>query len=687
MLRIPRVRAMIPAELWHREMGKVVRAILLALAVVWTFGGAVAARAEPHPLRDHDVEAYKAAFKSANSNHWSEAKAEAARATDKILAKVIDWLYVVRATTDASFDTIAAFLERNPDWPKPEAVREHAEDAMPDDMPPGRVRRYFERFPPRSATGRIRYAEALLATGEERKGLELLRQAWINGNLGEKQAQIFLKKHRHQLRPEDNVARLDRLLWDGQERAAHAMLRRVDKGHAALGLARLQLQAMGGGVDYAIRRVPRELLSDPGLQFDRLRWRRRKGLDDEARAILMHPPADLVRPELWWQERAIQVHHAIAQGYVTDALRLAEHHGQKPGTSAYADAEWLAGWIALRQLREPALAFKHFANMTNAVRYPISRARGAYWEARALNAMGKTKEASADYAAAARYDTTYYGQLAALRLDPTSRPTLPPALHPTADQRDAFNAREMVRVVRALGQLGEEDLKEVFIKRLGVLARTPEDAELVADLAIEQTRPDLAVRLARQTWHSEMPLTAHGYPVRPLPSAISAEGALVLAVIRQESAFDIRAVSSAGALGLMQLMPATAKKTANGLGISYATNRLTEDPDYNVRVGSAYLAKLLDDFGGNYVLALAAYNAGPSRVHQWMHDNGDPRSPQVDMIDWIEMIPFDETRNYVQRVLEALQIYRGRLDGKKVELGLEQDMGRSLRVQVPVGDH
>lgn len=637
--------------------------ILAIIGMLGVLAGA-SAWADSPSLSAQDIETYKSAFRAADSNRWSEAVNRAAQAHDKTLAKVIQWLRMVRPSTDASFDEITRFIERNPDWPKPDAMRQHAEDAMPDDMPPAQVRAYFERHAPLSATGKIRNAEAVLAGGDRRQGLELLRKAWIEGNLGERQWQIFLAKHRHDIRPEDNIARLDRLLWDGQVHAARTMMRRVDRAHALLAEARLRLQEVSGGVEYAVRHVPAELLHDPGLEFDRLRWRRIKGKDEDARAILMHPPANLVRPTMWWRERNIETHRALSQGYITEALRLAERHEQRVGTPPYADAEWLAGWIALRMLRDAKLALPHFSAMADAVRYPISRARALYWQGRALEAMGKSEGAKKAYSDAATYTTTYYGQLAALQIDPAARPVLPPPPSPTAQQRAAFNNEELVRTIRALGQIGEEDLKEVFIKRLGALAHTPDEAALVADLAVSETRADLAVRLARQTWHGEMPLSEHGYPVRALPHSIEAERALVLAVIRQESAFDERAVSRAGALGLMQLMPATARKMASGLGLGYASHRLTNDPDYNVKVGSAYLSGLLDDFGGNYILALAAYNAGPSRVRQWIRDNGDPRSTQVDVVDWIEMIPFDETRNYVQRVIEALNVYRERLSSR-----------------------
>ncbi|HUC61973.1 MAG TPA: lytic transglycosylase domain-containing protein [Alphaproteobacteria bacterium] len=655
------------------------------VALRWALIGALAAaawagpaaRADEPSLSVHDRLVYRAAFKAASVDHWVEAKRLAGEGEDKLLAKVIDWMFLENQATAATFDATSAFIAQNPTWPMIDRMRARAEASMPDTMTPAQVRAWFETYPPLTATGDIRYGDALVAGGDMARGMALLRKAWIDGNLGEVQAEQFLKKDGRYLRPEDNLARLDRLLWDGQTAAAHAMERRVDSAHAALAEARIRLLNMAGGVDYALRRVPERLKDDPGLLYDRLRWNVRKNHDDEARAILAHAPADLGRPELWWQERQTEVHRALLSGFVTDALRLAEENGQAPGTPSYADAEWLAGWIALRQLHDPALALAHFRAMAQSVRYPVSLARASYWEARALDALGKSDDAVKDYTAAAQYGVTYYGQLAALRLGRDLRPTLPPPPVPAVYVREAFDGRQMVRVVIELGQLESDAVDSVqgdFIKRLAALSSSPDEAVLVGDLALQETRPDLAVRLARLNWHNEGPLAAFGYPLRSLPRSITPEAALVLAVIRQESAFDERAISRAGALGLMQLMPATARKIAAGLGLHFGAHLLTADPNYNIKVGSAYLASLLNAFGGNYVLALAAYNAGPSHVHQWIREEGDPRTAQVDAIDWIEMIPFDETRNYVQRVLEALQVYRARVPGAEAG-NLATDMG------------
>jgi soluble lytic murein transglycosylase len=660
---------------------KVLAASVLLMAAGWA--GAAAAEAR---LSIQDTGFYRSAFKAAHTGKWAVALSTAAHAHDPALAKVLRWYYLDQSGSGASYDEIESFIERSPDWPGPKTLQERAEEALPDDMAPAAVRAIFERTPPVSPDGKIRYAEALLASvapADQAAGLDLLRKTWVEGNFGDRQELIFLFKHRAQLRPEDDTARLDRLLWDGQLKEARSSEHRVDADHAALAEARIKLQNMEIGAEATADAVPPSLQNNAGLSFDRLRFYQRATMDEQARQILFHAPADLVRPDAWWQQRATAVRRAFGKGYYSEALRLAENHGQAIGTPGYADAEWLAGWIQLRLFKEVPSALRHFEAMAHSVQYPASKARGDYWIGRAEAESGNSRAAQDAYQAAAHYSATYYGQLAALRLDPEARPILPPTPAVSPVQRATFEGTDMVRAVHELGQIGEDDLQEVFIKRLGALAHSPEEGELVADLAAKSGRPDIAVRLARQTWHGELALVAHGYPMHSLPSSLAAESALVLAIIRQESAFEVKAVSHAGALGLMQLLPTTARKTAAALRMKFNNAKLTHDPDYNIRLGSIYLSQLINDFDGDYALAVAAYNAGPSRVRDWIRDNGDPRTQAADVIDWIEMIPFEETRNYVQRVIEGLNVYRARL-GVRGSGSMFVQGGASGRTSVPL---
>ena len=652
---------------------RVIFRALCAGAVVVLAAAAVPAHSAP--LSKQDERIYREAFAAATERKWSYAEALAAKAQDDTLAKAITWLDMSQPDSAQSFETRAAFAEENPDWPNGDTFRQYAEESMDDSSSESAVIAWFQGHDPISAHGRVRFGEALQRTGNAAKAREVFRKAWIEGNFPLSEEHTFLSRHKDALRPEDNVARLDRLLWDGHYDAAKRMLGRVDRGHQALAEARRRLHEMEGAVDWAMRRVPADLQNDPGFLYDRLRWRRRKDMDEAAREILDHPPANLVRPEAWWAERAIIARRELAMGNISVAYRLASHNGLTDGP-AVPEAEWLAGWIALRFLQEPATALKHFTRAYEAARYPITQARGAYWAGRAAELI-KDKPGLAQewYGRAAENVTTYHGELAAHRLDAKKGLALPADPQPTPEDSARFEHRELVTVVRQMAQIDEEERIRPFVLRLLELAQDPGEVALVGQLAVDENRPDVAVTVAKRAIRNGVVLIAPGYPVpHQPPEGDDPEGALLLAIMRQESAFDTLAESSAGARGLMQLMPATAKQMAKNLGVNFSHKRLHSDPDYNVKLGAAYLADLLRRFDGSYLLAIASYNAGPARLHGWMKENGDPRTKEVDAIDWVEMIPFTETRDYVQRVLENLQIYRFRLGKTTVAQSIEDDL-------------
>ncbi len=514
-----------------------------------------------------------------------------------------------------------------------------------------------------------------MQAGRRADAERLIRQAWIDGDYSAIEEKFMLQRYHDVLRGQDNARRLDRLLWDHQTEEAKHMIKHVGPETAALAQARLGLAAMAPGVEGLIARVPARLQNDPGLLFERMRWRRHKDLDDDAAAILEHPPADLVRPQAWASERLIIARRLLDDGQAARAYRLASNSGLGSGPT-FAELEFLAGWIALRDLNQPGTAYNHFVHLYHAVTLPISLARGAYWSARAADAMGNKTLAATWYQTAAPFVTTYYGQLAAAHLGATAATFKVSEPKPTAAETQAFERNELVRLVRDLAQIGDTDDLGVFLRRITDEAMTPADYALTARLARAVSRPDVAVFTAKRASYAGVTLMDEGYPVAALPPGGNVEAPLVLAMTRQESAFDNAAVSSAGARGLMQLMPATANKVAQLLHLPFSRRRLTSDVAYNVTLGRAYLNSLVDNFSGSYVLAVAAYNAGPARVHQWIVDHGDPRNANVDPIDWVERIPYTETRNYVQRVLENLQVYRFRLGSAVPTLSLASDLKR-----------
>ncbi|MEX2616606.1 MAG: lytic transglycosylase domain-containing protein [Alphaproteobacteria bacterium] len=659
----------------HKSLG-----LIVAVAGILAMSGTLLPASELGPA---DRAAYRDAFRDAARGDWVSAIRHAAKAREKLPGKALNWLYFKEAESGVGFAEIAAFVAANPDWPHIYRLRRRAEEAMADTDPRDAILGWFTRFPPITAPGSARYARALIATGQSEKAASFVRDAWISLNMTPLEERGFRSDFSDILRHDDHIARLDRLIWDRQVSAAQRQMRHVSEGYRNLAEARLMLMQRKGGVDSAIARIPDALRNDPGLVFERLRWRRLKNLTESAIELLGNPSAEVGRPNLWWGERVYLAREALNNGDITLAYRLARDHGPIDG-AALAEAEWLAGWIALRFLNDSEIALKHFTTLYENVRYPISRARGAYWAGRAAEATGIHARAAAQqwYGAAATHFTTYYGQLALSRL--VTRPA--PVWEPESKKQDiqAFHNREIVRLTRMLAELEQDNLVEAFLEKLMVDAKSGSEWTLVAQFAIAVGRQDMSVRVAKQAIRDGIVLTETGYPALPTPLDIPANPALVHAVIRQESAFDTGATSSAGARGLMQLMPATARGLARQLNVSHSHQRLTTDPAHNLTLGSTYLAQLIEKFDGSIVLALASYNAGPSRVYRWLSEYGDPRDGSIHAaVDWVESIPYPETRNYVQRVLENLPIYDYRLQEEFDPARIVEALTGSNRVSVP----
>ncbi|MDP7650115.1 MAG: lytic transglycosylase domain-containing protein [Rhodospirillales bacterium] len=503
----------------------------------------------------------------------------------------------------------------------------------------------------------------------------------MEGNFTKQREKSFYKRYRGYLTRDDHKARLDRLIWEERNWPARRMLWKVKADFRSLSQARLMLMRNEGNVDHAIAQVPDHLKDDPGLIYERLRWRRRRGRDLSAREMLAQAPARPLWAEKWWIERSILARNALKDGHVSEAYRIARNHGLKSGVN-FAEAEWLAGWIALRFLNDRKEALGHFITLFQAVRYPVSLARGAYWAGRAAEALNTPKLAQHWYLAAASHPTTYYGQLAQVRLRPGQGLSLPTEAKPSKKELTKFAKVELVRAVSLLVEAGEKERLRPFVLALGEVYDSPGWRVLTASLARAHGRPDIGVAIAKKAIQKGGQIIQAGYPTLTslsypkVAKGVAVETPLVLAIVRQESAFDSQAISHAGARGLMQLMPRTALKVAQAQKLSYSSQRLTAEPKLNLKLGQAYLSELLNQFNGSYVLTLAAYNAGPARARQWLRRNGDPRHAGVDAIDWVETIPFHETRNYVQRVMENLQVYRARLNDTEVALSPERDLSR-----------
>lgn len=626
-------------------------------------------------LTPEDKAIYEKAFKAADKKDWPLAKRLSAKAKEQLPAQVIRWLEMVRPGARVSFKEYARFIGDNPHWPHQRTLRRRAEEAMEYSTGADNVLAWFSKYPPLTTDGRILLGRALFEAGMREAAVDILRATWVDGDFGRKQERDFLARHGSLIRQQEHDARLDRLLWDGRQFQARRMLGKVSKELRRVAEARIVLRQNRRNADSLLRNLSDDQLAQPGLLYERLRWRRRRGKIDSALEILEHPPDDLVRPDLWWREREVIVRRLLERGEHQRAYAIARDHRLERGLP-FAEAEWLAGWIALSFLNKPKIALEHFERLYRAVAYPISLARGAYWAGRAETALGNKAAAEAWFDKAAEFDLTYYGQLAAAKIssEPTSAP-LQVEWQPDAARIATFNAHELVRVVHMLHELDQEDLMRPFFDRTAEVFKEPEMQILAGRLALEIGRPDYAVRIARRAYRHGSPLTAVGYPTVETPSG-GAERALILSIARQESDFRFDAKSPSGARGLLQIMPATARAMARHTNMKYSRRRLMTDPDYNLKLGHAYLTWLLNKYSGSYLLAVAAYNAGPAAVNGWLRDLGDPRAGQISPVDWVEFIPYKETRNYVQRVLENIHVYREHLAETQLAYSLDRDLRR-----------
>jgi len=617
-----------------------------------------------------------AAITAARSGDWPQAYAKAGQVRDGgLTAKIVRWLDYTRPTTAGGhFSELAAFIDQNPDWPLQKRLQRRAEEALTGESDQVAAA-WFKRHPAIGGVGKARAAQILLNRGNNEAGTAAIRAAWVDGDFTVADEHSFLARYSGMLRPEDHQKRLDRLIWDGLTDAARHMLPLVSADYRLAAEARLALAADAPNGEALLAKVPSNLRSDPGVAFEEARWRRKKNQYDAAAQLLLAHAESPVRPTAWWAERQLVARQLLASGNTDTAYKLAQQHGLTDGY-AYSEAEFLSGFIALRYQKDPALALDHFTRILARVNTPYGKSRAAYWSGRAAEAAGDSAAAAKWYAAGAEHMATFYGQLAAHQLGKDAPPRPVPEPQPNTAEQKHFDAEEMVRVAKLLFAAGDRDHARSFVMQMADLAKTPVAFEMLASLAEAQGRIDLAIAIAKRSIEAGTPLMVHGYPVTPLPTGGTAERSLLFAIVRQESGFASEAMSRVGARGLMQLMPATAAGLAGKLQLPYSLDRLTADGVYNLTLGRSYVENLIDEFGGSYPLAIAAYNAGPGRVRQWLHEFGDPRGRDISMVDWIEMIPFNETRAYVQRVLENLQIYRGQDAENPSAFSLVSDLAR-----------
>lgn len=621
------------------------------------------------------------ALKAYDDRAWGTLSNLQRRASDDGVQDLILWMRASNGVPGMSFDELSHAIDTLPEWPLTGKMRNRAESII-DISTLGAQQRitWLTTHSPRTGTGKIHLANAYWSTGDKDKAREIARDAWVGHTLKRSEEKSVLARYGSSLTQADHQARVEFLLWTNQRSAAARLKPKLSSGYRKLVDARIALATRRRNVDSKIKAVPSSLKNNPGLLYERARWRRLRARNQEGATPLLAniDGADIPaagRNKLW-KERNIALRKDLKDGNWSRAYSLSSPHGMNAG-GGFAEAEWVSGWIALRLNDDAERAIGHFDTMAKGVSTPISQSRGDYWKGRAADVLKETETANEAYQAAAAHKYTYYGQLAAERMDDRAF-TLAPDIEPTDAEIAAFEARPLVKALRLLGETSETGLFRRFAYHLDDQLTDAVEFTLLSRLASEYQAPDIGVRGAKAGMAKGIVAAGAAYPLvnYPLMREPKVERPLMLALSRQESEMNPNAISHVGARGLMQFMPATAKNEARLRGLPYRKSWLTDDPGYNMTLGGQHLDTLLSQFNGSYIMTAAAYNAGPRRPKQWIKDYGDPRTGQIDPIDWVEFIPFSETRNYVQRVLENTQVYRQRLSGEEGEIRLSEDLKR-----------
>ena len=625
--------------------------------------------------RQRDFDLAKLAIKEMEKGRWKKALSISKKARDKSIYNFIQWRHLLTRGNQASIYDYKLFINKNPNYPRINRIKYLSEHKLSTQkISPKKILNWFSENEPLSGYGEMILGESLIALGNTNDGIKLIKKGWITAQLGKSDLKYFRKKFKKYLTTEDYIKRADYLAWENKYWDLKRMLRYLPKDYALLYTARQLLMSKSYGVDNAISKVPNKLKNDAGLNYDRLKWRRKRGRVDSSLEILLkvkNTKKYLVRPDKWWTERSIISRSLIYKKKYELAYKISSNHAMTEGPQ-YAEAEWMSGWIALSFLNDPLLAVEHFNNFYNNVGYPISLSRGAYWLGRAHEKLGKKDLSNQWYEEASKYLTTYYGQLAFLKIYPNESFSLSEMPKVDKKYKKEFYEKSLVKLIFLLDELNKDKYAKKILKHLANDNIGRGSEILAAEIATEISRYDYAIQIAKNASYEKRFINDFNYPIISTPKYVNKrkipESAFILSIIRQESEFDIKANSSAGAKGLMQLMTYTARLVAKQANLPYSKSRLTKDPEYNINLGSHYIAGLIMEYEGSYPFAIAAYNAGPKRVRYWKKINKNPQKKQIDYVDWIELIKFKETRNYVQRVLENYNVYRYILEKKPIRM-------------------
>ena len=625
-------------------------------------------------LKEKDYVLAKNIFDLIKKSQWISALEKTKKIKDKEFKKLVTWLYLKQRGNQATFNDYQNFIAKNPDYPRIGRLRYMAEHKIIlENTSPKSIINWFSGNEPLSGTGKIKLGEAYLGIKEIGLGTDYIKSGWVKADLSKRDVRYYRKKFRKILNTSDHLKRADYLAWDNQYWDLKRMLPYLPKKEKLLYNARFILMTNSYGVDKAISDVPAELINDLGLQYNRLKWRTRRNRLEGSLEILrkFHGEETLVYPELWWKLRENIARDLIYEKKYSLAYEVSSNHHLNEGPE-FADAEWISGWLALSFLNKNELAIGHFENFYNNVGYPISLARGAFWLGLAHEKNNNLNEAKKYFKEGSKFSNTYYGQLAFNKIKLGQDFKLSPEHKLSEGYEKEFNKNKLIRHVKLLKEMDRTKFSKDILKHLASLDVEKGSEILAAKLSTEIGRFDYAIQISKQASYEKRFINMFNYPVIDIPKEINNKQMpsqeLVLAIIRQESEFDARANSHVGAQGLMQIMPGTAKLVARNLKTTYNKSLLKNDPSYNIKLGTYYFSSLLEDYDGVFPFAIGAYNAGPNRIKSWVKRYGDPNRGEINFIDWIELIRFKETRNYVQRVIENINVYKFTLNRDPIKI-------------------
>ncbi len=619
-------------------------------------------------LSKNDLELFKVSLKEGDKTKWARSLNSSKKINNKIAKKIIKWRWLVARDGLTNLETLKKFYLENKNWPQQNKIKEKIEAKI--SISNDKVEMlWFQDNPPKSGIGKIKLAEMLIKNNFNSEGYWLLNEAWKEHTFSYSEEKYIISKFKNRISKDSHNHRIEELIWNRSWGSARRQLKRVSNDIKLFSTAKIYLSRRRGNVDNAIKKVPKKYLLNESLMYERVKWRRRAKLEKSSYELLLSYKGNITKPDKWWREVNYHSRKQLRYKNYKSSINLLKNYNNNTNIFSYKSS-WLIGWLSLTFEKDPKTAYESFTNMFENVKTPISKARASFWAGKSAEIAGDSNAASLWYDRAAAFPSTFYGQLA---IKKNGGKFFIPDINQNISENDinAFLKNPLIEALIILKQANHKKLFKIFTRQIIKDLENTKDTILLIKFLNQINKTSLAIYTGRKAIYKNIYLPSLNFPLpnKNLLETYKKDSYIplnvALAISRQESAFEISAISRAGARGLMQLMPRTARITAKKINHRYIRKNLTANPSYNIKLGTFYFKEMLNKFNGSYVLALASYNAGPNRVKRWLKTYGDPRKNEIDQVTWVELIPISETRNYVQRVLEGIYMYGAILNKEK----------------------